>query len=137
MPAPTTSRRPVIAFSPTAPYGVHLAELSGVTFKEKTKEIVLTFSTPAGEIVRRSPISTQGKGSDFIRAMFGGEFVPDSTLSEGDRVSSILQSRIGTLYTLSYSRKQSGKYPGVLSVVPCLSGQGGGSQGVRKRRQVS
>lgn len=125
------SRRPVVAFSRTAPYGVYLAELSGVTFKEKTKEIVLTFSTPAGEIVRSSPISSQGKGSDLIRSMFGGEFVPDSTLSDGERILPLLQSRIGATYVVSYARKECPKYPGLLSVVPCLSGQGGGSQQVR------
>lgn len=125
------SRRPVVAFSRTAPYGVYLAELSGVTFKEKTKEIVLTFSTPAGEIVRSSPISSQGKGSDLIRSMFGGEFVPDSTLSDGERILPLLQSRIGATYVVSYARKECPKYPGLLSVVPCLSGQGGGSQGVQ------
>lgn len=140
MPAPTLiarSHRPVVAYSRTAPFGVYLAELSGVTFKEKTKVIVLTFSTQAGEIVRSSPISSHGKGSDLIRSMFGGEFVPDSTLSDGERILPLLQSRIGATYVISYARKECPKYPGLLSVVPCLSGEGGGSQGVRKRRQVS
>jgi hypothetical protein len=105
-------------------YGVYPATLVDAVHNPFSNEVVLTFRTEAGDdIVRHSPVAIRnGKHGDLIRTMFAPEFIPDSTIANGQRCASLLASKLGHSFIVAYTRKDSVFRGGLVSVVPLHRG---------------
>lgn len=101
------------------PFGVYISTLSDVR-THPSRDVVLTFSTPLGDIVRHSPPNGQGKHADLIRCLLAPQLVPRSILKDPDKTLAVLQNVIGKLFLVSYAPGDGGDRRPRLSAVPYL-----------------